>query len=397
MYWICTSLTVSGQEITSLLCGQKKDILQQLSDQNLSVVEMKMDYKRFFLNFFPKRRLSLLTLAVFFEDFSNMLETGMSINQAVLILQETCKEDLLKDMLFTLDRQLNTGESLAKSLTDLNVFPWIVSATLSAGERTGKLFEATVILGKYFRNSYQIQNKIKQALIYPTIVFILISAVVCFISLRVIPQLKNLLPKEALHNQTTQFILILSESLYQYLWIFFLLFILGIVVFCLFQRKYKKLFQQWSYKVPLVGGILKESALAIYFLNLSVLLKNGIGLIKSIDDLNMLNTDPVSLSFIRIKEYILGGASFWHAIEQDKFFPTIVSSTLRKAEEMVKMDEYCLSLSEYFDRRVSSKVNGLLSLVQPALLTMGGLFLVMIALGFLVPIYGSLTSIAENP
>ena len=63
---------------------------------------------------------------------------------------------------------------------------------------------------------------------------------------------------------------------------------------------------------------------------------------------------------------------------------------------MVKVDEYCLSLTDYFNRCVNAKVDALLHVVQPALLALGGGFLVMIALGFLLPIYGSLTTIATG-
>jgi type II secretory pathway component PulF len=88
------------------------------------------------------------------------------------------------------------------------------------------------------------------------------------------------------------------------------------------------------------------------------------------------------------------GMHFWEAVKKDAFFPLVVVFTLYRGEEMAKLDEYCLNLAEYFNKRVSSKVEALMHFIQPFLLICGGLFLVTIAFAFLIPIYGSLTKIA---
>ncbi len=395
MYWRYIALTRSAQEVTASLAGSKEDVLRHLSNQQLCVIEIKPDYKRIFLSALPRRKLSALSLAIFFEDFSNMLETGMNVPQVLLIFKETAKEEL-GSVLLMLEEKIHQGHSLTKSLADLNIFPWIVSTTLLAGERTGRLAGSMNILGKYFRNSYRIQNKMQQILVYPAVVFVVLLVVMLFISLKVIPQLKNLLPTEALHNQITQCVLTGSFLLQQYAWAFVVLIILVFLGVYYFKDKYRYSFQQWLYGWPILGNIVKESTIALYLLNLSVLLKSGVSLLKSLEDLNISEQTPVSKHFLESREYVLGGSSFWQALDQDKFFPAIIPSTFRRAEEMVKVDDYCLSLSEFFDRRVNAKVDGLLQFVQPALLALGGGFLVVIALGFLLPIYGSLTTIATG-
>ncbi|MBI3601270.1 MAG: type II secretion system F family protein [Candidatus Omnitrophica bacterium] len=394
IYWTYNALTRSGQEVTATLAGDKKDILCQLSRQELSVIEIKLDYRKIFVSLWKNKKLEVLSMAVFFEDFHNMLATGMSLPQILLILKETSKDEVLITMLSTLQEQLRQGQSLTEALAGSNIFPWMVGTTLSAGEKTGKLSEAVDILGQYFRRSHQVQSKMQEALIYPSIVFSLLLAVMFFISFRVIPGLKSLLPMEALHHQTTQWILTLSFLLQQYAWLMAAVIVLGILGIYFLQKKNHYRFQQWLYDWPVLGNILKESSLAIYLLNLSVLLKSGVALLKAIGDLSVLDRTPVAHHFDKSRDYLLGGSSFWQAIEQDKFFPVIISSVLRRAEEMVKVDEYCLSLADYLNRRVASKVDGLIHIIQPTLLALGGVFLVTIALAFLLPIYGSLTTIA---
>ncbi|MEI7999285.1 MAG: type II secretion system F family protein [Candidatus Omnitrophota bacterium] len=396
MYWTYSALTRSGQEVTATLVGSRKDILHQLSQRELSVIEIKPNYGKILSNFLSVKRLSALSSAVFFEDFHNMLETGMSVGEIISIFKETSQDETFVMSLSSLEEALSLGKSLTEALAGLNIFPWIVNVTLSAGERSGRLTEAVGILGNYFRRAHQVHSRIQQALIYPVIVFILILSVMLFISLRVIPQLKSLLPSDALANQTTKGILFLSFCLQQYSWILLAIIVLLVFVICYWYKKNHFSLQRWLYRWPVLGEILKESALALYLLNLSVLLKSGVVLFEAIYDLNLIDQTPVGKHFMISRDYMFGGASFGQALERDEFFPKIVSSTFRRAEEMVKVDEYCLILSDFFYKRTSSKVDGLIHIVQPGLLAFGGMFLVVIALGFLLPIYSSLTTIAAG-
>ncbi|MBF0490609.1 MAG: type II secretion system F family protein [Candidatus Omnitrophica bacterium] len=396
MDWSYSALTRSGQEIIASFVGSKEALISYLLSQNLVLIEMRWDYQKTFLRLFSSRPMSKLSLAVFFEDLSRMLEAGLGVSQAILILKTTSKEERLIEALSVLEDKLKEGQTLTEGLVATQVFPWIVATTLSVGERMGQLRESTSVLGRYFRSLYHIQSKLKKALIYPVLVCVLLMAVFIFISLRVIPQLKSFLPKEALHNPGTQGVLFLSVSLEEYGWLLVagVILVLGGVYFS--YKKYPFQFQTWLYGLPVLGGILKESSLALYLLNLSVLLKSGVNLLKALEDLNASRTNPVEYHFFKTRELLLGGFSFWQALEQDAFFPVIVPLTLRKAEEMVKLDEYCVLLVEYFNKRVASKLETALHFVQPVLLGLGGAFLVMIALGFLFPVYSSLTTIAEG-
>ena len=148
------------------------------------------------------------------------------------------------------------------------------------------------------------------------------------------------------------------------------------------------------HKVPILGILIKESALAMYFFNLSVLLKSGVALMRAIQDLNAVHTSEVGRRVLDCRDYMFGGLSFWESLKTDPFFPSAAVFTLRRGEEMARLDDYCFQLAQYFDRRVCARLDVLAQLVQPALLAMGGLFLATIAFAFLMPIYGGLTRVA---
>ena len=333
-------------------------------------------------------------LSEFFDDFQNMHATGMSIAQCVQSLKETSGDRRLKNVLLNLEERIREGDGITEAIVRTNAFPWIVPTTLRAGEQAGDLQGSFKILAQYFRRSNDAQGKLMNALIYPIIVFVFLVAVMLFISLRVIPTLENLLPPEAMSHGATRWMLGLSAAIQKY-WSLFLTTCIAYIVFiAAYCKRDRNAFEIWLYQWPVVGNIVKEACMAQYFLNLSVLLKSGVPLLRALNDLNAVHATPISKRFFHYRDYMFGGMPFWEAVRADAFFTNVVIFTLRRGEEMSRLDEYCFNLSEYFNKRTAEKVLWLTHLIQPALLAFAGSFLVLIAFSFLVPIYGNLNKMA---
>lgn len=340
------------------------------------------------------KRLSSLALAQFFEDFHNMHATGMTISQIVYSLNETSTDEALKRILTDLEHKISEGDSITEAIIRIDAFPWIVPMTIQAGEQSGKLKESLQMLSSYFRRSNDVEGRVLNALIYPAIVFVFLIGVMLFVGLHVVPRLSSLLPSGATTQGATRIVLMLSASLQQYWALVILMPTVFVVCLFLLHRRDKEAFRAWVYQWPFVGKIVKESALANYLLNLSVLLKSGVPLLRAINNINALHSTPISKRFVRCQDYIFGGLSFWEALAKDNFFSSVVVFTLRRGEEMARLDEYCLNLSDYFTKRANTSIDGVVHIIQPVLLALAGLFLVVIAFAFLVPIYGSLSKIA---
>jgi type IV pilus assembly protein PilC len=338
--------------------------------------------------------LSHKVLSQLFMDVHNMFLTGMNVNQMFICLQQTTTDKNLCEVLVQVGDGMRKGESLAKSLEETGQFPWIVHSTINAGERTGRLNSAVLVLAQYFKRSHEMHNKILNASLYPLIVFIFLIGVMTFISCKIVPKLKTLLPPDSLSNPITHGMLILTGFIKTTAPILIFLIVVGGIFLIHYWQKHNSKIEEYSYRIPIFGQIFKESALSLYFLNLSALLKSGVPLIKAIVGMNESSQNCITQRLSTCREYMLGGLSFWEAVEKDPFFPQVIIFTLRRGEESAKIDEYCTQLSEYFNQQVQSRSEQIIHLIQPLLLSFGGLFLILIAFAFLVPIYGSLSKIA---
>lgn len=393
-YWKYNAVTRTGHEVTGTILGEKETVIKDLSLRGVHVIGMNIDHAGVMYRFRPRRKLTAADLSQFFEDFYNMRATGMGIPQVLQALKETTNGRNIMDILSALEEKIRDGDGLTEAIVRTGAFPWIVAVTLQAGEQTGKLQEAFQVLSRYFRYSSDMRAKLAGALVYPSIVFIVLTAVMLFVGLYVIPRLQGLLPVDATSHGAAQWALAVSAMMRDHWMSMLMVPIAPVILVGIFYKNKGTQFARWAYQCPAIGSMIKEFDLAYYFLNLSVLLKSGVPLLKAIDDLSAISPSQVSKHFSQCRHYMFGGMPFWEAVKMDKFFPLVVVFTLHRGEEMARLGEYCLNLSEYFNKRVAAKIDGLMHFIQPALLAFGGLFLVMIAFAFLVPIYGSLTKIA---
>lgn len=392
--WKYQAISRTGHEVTGVGRGNKSQVIDQLAGRGMFVVDLKKDHCALWKSVRPRPKFSAEELMRFFEDVHNMDAAGLNIIQIVRALQETAKDTRVGEVLEAMEEKIREGESLTQALMHTKVFPWIVAATIQAGEQTGKLPQSFKVLSVYFRRQSEIRHKLSQALVYPAIVFTVLTGVMLFVGLHVIPRLQTLLPQHSLADPSTRLVLFLSSMTQQYWFMVPALPIATASVLYYMHRRHKDLFKEWSYSWPVIGTVLKDSDLAHYFLNLSVLLKSGVPLLGAVQDLHALNTSPASRHFFNCREYMFSGMTFWETVKKDKFFPSMVAVTLRRGEELVRLDDYCLTLAEYFNKQVAARVDAFLQLVQPVLLLFGGLFLALVAFAFLVPIYGSLSRIA---
>ena len=394
MYWKYSTLTRTGSELEGVFNGTKSQAVKWIQEKGLTLVSLDPDYKTYLSGLFRKNKFSSATLSLFFEDFYNMFETGISINEIFTSLKETTTNEHLRKVLDDINKDIRKGHSLTKAFQNTEQFPWIAIATLSAGEKGGCIPKVLNVLAKYFKRESEIKAKIIRSFGYPFLVFSLLTIIMIYISINVIPKLESLLPEKALHSSTTQFVLFLSLILRNAWWVLLVLLGFCIMIFMRFKSSFVNKFITLYYKLPVIGVLAKESALSMFFLNLSVLIGSGVPIVESLNSLYKTNNSHVAKRFLVCRDYILGGLSFSEAIERDVFFPKVIVFSIRKGEEMSMLDAYSMKIAEYYSQKVNRKIDTVIGMVQPALLAICAGFLMLIALSFINPIYSNLTNIA---
>jgi len=389
------ALSITGNEISGWEEGSKEVIKKKLLSKRYQILYLETDYGKTLQSLIERKKIKTSSLAVFFEDTQNMLKTGIGINEVISALTEANTDFVMQKALLQISDSISRGLSLRAAFEKTKVFPWLVLNMLEVGEKSGGLEQICGDLAAFYHKEDEFKNMLKDAMVYPIIVLILITGLLFYISLKIVPQLASLIVTNGKMPLATQIVLSLSAFLRSFWYIVLAMPFAVVFAYTRMQRSKIDKVAGFYYKIPVLGRITKDIALTAVFLNLSILQKNGIGIVDSLDLVQKtLPYEFFSKKILKIKEQILAGFSLWAALKEDSFFVPFIYKTIRKGEEIGRLGEYLFTLSKYFSDKVARQVKMALTFIQPALLLVCAGFVILIIFAFLVPLYSNLNNIA---
>jgi len=395
MYYRYSVLTPTGNEITGFEQGTYAEVAGRLKEKHYYVLSLEVDFIKSIKLVLGKKAVKPQILSIFFEDLANMLKTGIAMNEAISALRESSIDRQLTKSLSAIEYDLANGFTLSRAFEKTKVFPWLVINTLKVGEKSGSLEQVFADLAKYYSREAEFLRSLRNAVIYPAVVFCMLIGTMFYVAFSVIPHLEALLPINGKSYFSTRILLFLSHFLKDYWFVCLLLPVIGILIYARFKKSPIERIASYYYKIPLFGPVAKDAAFSAFFSNLAVLQRNGINITEALS----LIEETTSYRFLakkigKLKDYIASGLSFWQALQKDSFFPSFIYYSVRKGEEMGSLDEYLQNLSGYYFEKVSRRTRVILSFIQPALLIFCAVILLFVVSAFIMPVYSNLSNIA---
>ena len=396
MYWKMEALTAKRSEITQTIEGSREDVKNHAAVYGLEILNIKPDYTAWVKNICQGRKLSSSILAMFFNDFADMQKCGLSVNEAINTLNETASNLALKEALRKISNFINDGRSLEESFENTRIFPKIVSASLSAAEKSGNIPELLGLLAQYYTFKSENQKRITKSLIYPGIIFCMLTGLSVFVSIYLVPQLRTFLPPSASHNISAIILIGYADFIKEYWWAVILSFMAaGFFIKQLWDNNREKLMGT-VFAVPLLGNLMKNMELSQIFLNLYVYQKSGVDIIQTITNIHLAHKTYITDKLVLIRERIFNGASLADAFKQDKFFPAFVVQNLTKGQVNGFLPQYFERICKYYDIKTKESIGGMIAMVEPLLLMMAALFLLMIVCAFILPVYTNMNQMSAG-
>lgn len=391
MYYKYCVLSETGSEIKGSMEGTPEAVEKTLKKDGYYIMSVRADILTSVKASFTKRKVKARNLSVFFEDMANMLHAGIAINETIVALRGSSGLVQLTKALDSIGNGLKDGFSLAASFDKTKSFPGLVISMLKVGEKSGNLEKVLRDLSRHYSREADFIAGLKNALIYPFIVFSMLIGIMFYISFKVIPHLEALLPITANNYCATKLLLLSSNFLKDYWYICILVPI--VIIYLFFKRSSMK--SADYYKIPIIGEIARDIYFTTLFSNMALLQRNGISIIDSL----ALIGETTHYKFLakkisKIKDFITSGVSLWRTFEKDPFFPAFVYCSVRKGEETGSLDIYLEGLSKYYFDKATRRIHVILSLIQPVLLIFCAGILLFLISAFILPVYSNLSNIA---
>ncbi|MBI5369961.1 type II secretion system F family protein [Candidatus Uhrbacteria bacterium] len=342
-------------------------------------------------------QLSAKERLVFAKYLAVLLGAGLPIDEAINVLKEQSKRSLAR-ILEGLSVHLKQGDTLAAGLAD---FPYVFSPLfinlVASGEASGNLQENLKQLVVQMQEEYELNGKIRGAMVYPIVIITVALLIAAGIFIFVLPNVIGLFESLKVELPLTTRILIAIAQFVTHHGTVTAISVFGFIIAVLVARKiawFRPAFHRFALLMPIFGGIVKKVNLARMTRSLGTMLHSGIPIDEAINiTRSTVNNIHYQRLFDELKTAIeLGGEVSSVFKKHPHLVPPMASRVIFVGEQAGSLDEMLMYLADFYEQEVSEVTKNLSDLIEPFLLILIGVFVGGIALSIMTPIYQVLGS-----
>jgi type IV pilus assembly protein PilC len=391
-----TALDPTGQKHQGDIDALNVDsAIASLQRRGLTIVDVKDAAKSTVLNMNLTifERVAMKDIVILSRQVSTLFEANVSALRVFQMLGAQTDKPMLKKAISEIASDIQSGSSISKALSlHPKVFSEFYTNMVAAGEESGKLSEAFTFLADYLERSYAVLSKVRGALIYPAFVIAVFIGVMVLLLTQVIPPLTAILIETGQAIPIyTRIVIMVSEGLVSYgIFILVGLILAGFALWRYIKTDEGRLrFDQAKLQIPYIGKLFRMLYLSRIADNLNTMLAAGIPMVRSIEVAsNVVNNRVYHDILISTAEQVRGGAAASEALGMfPNEIPNVMTQMLRVGEETGEVGNIMKTLSLFYQREVNNIVDGLVALIEPALIILLGLGVGTVLASVLLPIY----------
>ncbi len=343
-----------------------------------------------------RERITLGDVATFTRQLATMVNAGLPITQALLILRSQSKGSLQKVVAQILS-DVEGGESLSTSLSrHPKVFNPTYIALVKSGEVGGVMDEVLVRLADNLEKQQEFKGKVKGALIYPAIIVVGMFVVGLVMMIFVIPRLTSLYGEFNAQLPMATKVLIGVSNFFVKAWPLVLITLgVGFYAFSSYRKTPggRRKTDELLFKLPIIGDLQREVMLTELTRTLSLMVGAGVSILEALNiTAGVMGNVVVSDALKDAAKQVEKGFPIAYAFSKHpEAFPYILSQMVAVGEETGKMEEVLAKVSHVFEVESDQRVKGLTSAVEPLVMILLGLGVGFLVIAIILPIY-NLTS-----
>ena len=336
--------------------------------------------------------------ALFCSQIVMLLKAGIPLHDGMHTLSETYHGTGYEERFSQIDRTIHQTGSLSDAISENGMFPGHIVRMIRIGEHAGILEEVLEALDGYYQREAQVRQAVKNAVLYPLILIVMMAVVIGILSIRVMPiftQVYASLGAEASVSADTmiRFGSVIGQVV---LGVVAVLLAMVIVLFILLQTKQKDKVKGFLLKLfPRAKHIAEQMYVARFSSVLSKLLEGGFPVEEAITLIAGILPDQAFAQKVSgIREELLQGASLADAIAKAGLYADIHTRMLKVAGISGSMDKTVRRLGELYDEEADEGIRKIVSLIEPAIVGVLAVIIGAILLAVMLPLASILSVIA---
>lgn len=374
----------------SLDAPDQQSARQQAQSQGYGILQVRQADAAGWLPKWPFNKQSF-NLSLFSQELLALLESGLSLIEAIEGLAEKEQHDQSRYVLTRLSTSLYEGLPLSQALAlQPEVFSALYVALIRASERTGDMAQALRRHVAYQAQVEAIRKKIISASIYPVLLIVVGGMVVLFLLGYVVPRFSTIYESGGDNLPWASRILLRWGQLLQGHGELVFMGTIGISVllWLIFSRPASKIWiMQRVWSIPSLGEALRIYQLARFYRTLGMLLQGGIPLLTALGMVQSLLPQELQQVLQKVISEVREGKQLSSSMETHGLTTSIANRMLRVGERTGQLDEMLGRIGIFYDEDTARRVEWLSKLLEPALMVLIGLIVGLVVVLMYMPIF----------
>lgn len=393
-YFQCRLATAEGRIFAqSFFSPSLKDCQKHFEEEGFCILSIKRDWKRIQIPALPfEKRIKDKDFIMFNQEFIALIKAGYPILKCLEIITRRTKSEHLKERLTQVETEIRAGKSLSEAFSSFeDDFTKVYTASLMAGEKSGNLAGTLTRFISYTKTISQTKTRIRTAMTYPTLLFIFSLVLIGILIHFILPRFSDFYADfEAQLPAITTFLISLAEGARRFSLPFLGVIAVLLVVVARMRRKekYQIIRDRIKLGIPFGRHLWMDSAVSQFTRTLGLLLEGGISLLSAIGIAGKAIPNRFLADRMRnMPDHIKNGESLFSSLSKTEHFPELALDMIRIGESSANLDNMLAEVAELYDEQVRSRIDTLVSLIEPIIIIFMGLIVAGMLLSVYLPIF----------
>jgi type IV pilus assembly protein PilC len=395
-----TGKTAAGEKVNGERVAATKDMLaMQLRKERITPASIREKGKEFSLPTFGRGKVKVKDVAVFFRQFSVMIDAGLPLVQCLEILAANQENPTFQKTLNGVRTTVEGGATLANAMRQFpNIFDDLTTNMIEAGETGGILDIILQRLAQYVEKAVKLRSAIKSALIYPVAVVSIATLIVGALLKWVVPIFANLFVGLGVALPLPTRIVIGLSSFVGHFWWFF---IAGTVAMVFGMKQVRKdprgryMFDAMLLKLPAIGVLLRKIAVARFTRTLGTLITSGVPILEGLAITARTSGNAVlEEALMKVRKAIEEGRTIVDPLRECGVFPNMVTQMIGVGEATGAMDAMLQKIADFYEDEVDSATKDMLAMLEPLIIGVLGLTIGGIVISLYMPLFSMISKLA---
>ncbi|HLH08192.1 MAG TPA: type II secretion system F family protein [Terriglobales bacterium] len=390
----------SGAKVAGERVAENKQVLKAaLARERISTVTIKEKGKEFAFPTLGSSKVPVKDVAIFFRQFSVMIDAGLPLVQCLEILAANQENPAFQKTLTGVRTTVEGGATLSAAMKQYpKVFDDLTVNMIDAGETGGILDLILQRLAQYVEKAVKLKAAVKSALIYPVAVISMAVIIVGCLLKFVVPIFSNLFASlQVSLPLPTRIVIGLSDAVGKFWWVAFVLAI-GSVISVKQIKKHPQGRVVWDamlLKLPVFGMVLRKIAVARFSRTLGTLLTSGVSILEALTITAKTSGNAVlEQALMKVRKAIEEGRTIIDPLKECGVFPNMVCQMIGVGEATGAMDAMLQKIADFYEDEVDAATKDMLALLEPILIAFLGVAVGGIVISLYMPLFSMISKLS---